>query len=74
MTDANVPNPFQCARRIPGVIVMLKPRDVIDVWHSLTVEEAEHLLERHGLTIAAQMLTAGVNIAVEIIKHEGEGS
>jgi hypothetical protein len=74
MNDTDCPNPFQCARRIVGVNVMLKPSDIIDVSPSLTVAEAEYLLERHGSAIAGQMLTAGINAVAEIIKHEGAGS
>jgi hypothetical protein len=71
MSDANLPNPFECARRIIGVNVMLKPQDIVDVWHSLSLEQAERLLDVHGSGIAAQMFAAGMNAAVEIIKRDG---
>jgi hypothetical protein len=74
MSDANLPNPFECARRIVGVNVLLKPQDIIDVWHSLSLEQAERLIDMHGSTIAAQMLAAGINAAVQIIQQEGKPS
>jgi hypothetical protein len=71
MSESNLPNPFECARRIIGVNVMLKPQDIVDVWHSLTLDQAERLLDVHGCGIAAQMLAAGMSAAVEIIKRDG---
>ncbi len=63
MSDTNLPNPFECARRIVGVNVLLQPQDIISVWHSLSLEQAERLIDIHGSTIAVQMLAAGIDAA-----------
>jgi hypothetical protein len=74
MSDTNLPNPFDCARRIVGVNVLLKPQDIINVWHSLSLEQAERLFDIHGSAIAAQMLVAGIDAVVQIVKQEGNPS
>ena len=73
MSKQNLPNPFECARRIHGVSVLLKPEDVMDTGTGpvLSRAEAERLLDEHGSTIAAQMLVAGINAAVDIISEQG---
>lgn len=73
MSEANLPNPFECARRVVGVNVMLKPEDIMRVW-SITRNQAERLLDVHAPSIAAQMLAAGMDAVVEIIKQEGAAS
>ncbi len=71
MSESELPNPFECARRIIGVNVMLRPDDITDVWGSLSKQQAETLLDQHASSIAAQMLTAGISAAVQIIRQEG---
>jgi len=73
MSKQNLPNPFECARRIHGVSVLLKPEDVMDIGTGpvLSRVEAERLLDEHGPTIAAQMLVAGINAAAHIISEQG---
>jgi len=70
MSESKPPNPFECACRLVGVTVTLAQSDITDVWHSLSSEQAARLLDTHGAEIAAQMLVAGVEAAVEIIKRE----
>ncbi|HEY1686480.1 MAG TPA: hypothetical protein VGG19_17080 [Tepidisphaeraceae bacterium] len=74
MNHSDVPNPFTSAKRISAVSVMLKPSDLVDAWPSLTVAEAERLIDLNGSRIAMQMITAGVNAAIEIIQQEGTES
>jgi hypothetical protein len=74
MSNTDVPNPFTSAKRITAVNVMLKPGDIVGAWPSLTIAEAEHLLDQNGSRIAGQMIAAGVNAAIEIIQHEGTES
>ena len=73
MSKEKLPNPFECARRIHGVSVLLKPEDVMDTGTGpvLSRAEAERLLAEHGPTIAAHMLVAGINAAVAIISEQG---
>lgn len=72
MNNKDTPNPFTSARRIAGITVMLKPSDIIEVWHSLTLEQAERLLDVHSSTIASEMLVAGMDAAIRIVKQEGK--
>ena len=72
MNDTDTPNPFTSARRVAGIAVMLKASDIIEVWHSLTLEQAERVLDVHDSTIASQMLAAGLDAAVRIIEQEGK--
>lgn len=74
MNDANLPNPFHCARRVPGVSVLLKPEDVMNASETTSRAQAERLLEENGTTIAAQMLAAGLEAAVTILREEGGGA
>jgi hypothetical protein len=74
MSELKPPNPFECAKRIIGVNVMLKPDDVVHAWPSITLADAEYLLDHHASSIAAQMLNAGIRAAVEIIKQQRAAS
>jgi hypothetical protein len=74
MSESKSPNPFKCARRSKGITVTLAPSDITEVWHSLSVEQAERLLDVNGATIAVQMLAAGIDAAVELIKQDGAAS
>ena len=74
MSESNIPNPFECAGRVVGVTVTLKPSDITEIWHSLTLEQAERLLDVHGSSIAAQMLAAGMDAAVDMIQRDGAAS
>jgi hypothetical protein len=71
MSESELPNPFECARRVIGVNVILRPDDITDVWGSLSKQQAEKLLDQHASSIAAQMLTAGISAAVQIMRQEG---
>jgi hypothetical protein len=71
MSKSELPNPFECARHIIGVSVMLRPDDITDVWGSLSKQQAETLLDQHASSIATQMLTAGISAAVQIMRQEG---
>ncbi len=70
MTNQPVPNPFECARRVVGINVLLKPEDIM-CDPSITRQQAEQLLDRHASSIALRMLDAGRGAAVEIAKQEG---
>jgi len=71
MSELKMPNPFESAKRIVGVDVILKPDDIFHACPIVSLAEAEKVLDRHGSAIAAQMLRAGICAAVEIITHEG---
>ncbi|MGB7158989.1 MAG: hypothetical protein WBD40_13030 [Tepidisphaeraceae bacterium] len=71
MSERHLPNPFECARRVGGVNVQLKPEDVMNVWGMISGAEAERLLDEHGTEIAAQMLAAGIDAAVTIMRAKG---
>ena len=73
MSKQNLPNPFECARRIHGVSVLLKPEDVMGsgAGQVLSRAEAERLLDEHGPAIAAQMLVAGIDAAASILSEQG---
>ena len=74
MSELKPPNPIECARRIIGVNVMLKPDDIVLAWPSIILADAEYLLDHHASSIAAEMLSAGLSAAVEIIKQQGAAS
>lgn len=67
-----LPNPFETARRVCGITVLLRPEDVSDVWNSISPDGVARLFSLHGERIASVMLAAGVTAAVEIIKQEGD--
>jgi hypothetical protein len=72
MSELKMPNPFECAKRVVGVNVMLKPDDIVHACPSFSLADAEYLLNHHVSFIAAQMLSAGLRAAVEIIKQQGQ--
>ena len=72
MSELKMPNPFECAKRIVGVNVMLKPDDIVHACPSFSLADAEYLLDHHVSFIATQMLSAGLRAAVEIIKQQGQ--
>jgi hypothetical protein len=72
MSELKPPNPFECAKRIIGINVTLKPDDIVHARPSITLADAEYLLNHHASFIAAQMLSAGLRAAVEIIKQQGQ--
>lgn len=74
MKEGRLPNPFECARRVVGVNVQLRPEDVMNVWGMISRAEAERLLDEHGAEIAAQMLAAGIDAAVTIMRAKGGGT
>ena len=71
MSNDDLPNPFDCARRVPGITVMLKPENVTSVGGAMTRDEAARLLDQHGPTIAARMLAAGVETAFNLAREAG---
>ena len=74
MSEPNLPNPFESAKRVSGVHVRLRPEDLMNAVPALRPETVQRLLDRHGGTIAAAMLNAGIEAAIEISKQEGAGS
>lgn len=74
MNELDPPNPFESANRIIGVTVLLKPSDITEGWHGLTIAQAERLLDVYGSAIAAQMLASGITAVVQIAKQEGAPS
>ena len=73
MTDefqSNAPNPFHSAKRESGVSVQLCPEDLLAAIGGMQIDAAKRLLDRHGGTIAAKMLGAGIDAAVEISRQE----
>lgn len=74
MSESNVPNPFDSATRVSGITVRLRPEDLMAAHASPDREDITRLLDRHGGTLAAAMLSAGIEAAVEIIRQEGGAS
>jgi len=74
MSEPNLPNPFESAKRVSGVHVRLRPEDLMNAVPGLRIETVQRLLDRHGGTIAAAMLNAGIEAAIEISKQEGARS
>lgn len=73
MTDESqpeVPNPFHSAKRESGVAVQLCPEDLLAAIPGMQMDAAKRLLDRHGGTVAAKMLGAGIDAAVEIARRE----
>ena len=67
----DLPDPFKTAKRIEGIIVHLRPEDL---WRSdSTVDRTTiaRLMEHHGGTLAAAMLSAGIEAAFNILHREG---
>jgi hypothetical protein len=71
MSKDKLPNPFESARRMPGITVQLDPHDIIARNPGMTAEQADDLLNRHGHEIAGRMIRAGVDAARAL--HRGEG-
>jgi hypothetical protein len=71
MSQENRPNPFKSARRLPGLVVHLDPRDIVARQPDLTIQQSDELLNRHGHAIAASMIQAGVEAAIAL--HQSEG-
>lgn len=74
MSDNTVPNPFDAARSTAAFSVVLQPHDLIAAWPSLTETQARRMLELHRSAIAPQMIAAGVQAALAILKQEGVAS
>ena len=74
MSESRVPNPFECAKRVVGVSITMKPSDIVHASPNVSLIDAEHLLDRHAAIIAVKMLNAGIRAAVEIIDREGVAS
>lgn len=71
MSDAQPLNPFDAANRLSGVYARLRPDDIVRACPGATRERVDRLLDRHGGTLAAAMLAAGIEAAVEIMHREG---
>jgi hypothetical protein len=71
MSESKAPNPFECAKRLIGMNVVLKAADIVHAHPGVSLAGAERVLDRHASVIAAQMLRAGICAAVEIITREG---
>ena len=71
MSETDVPNPFQAARRMAALSVMLQAADLIEAWPTLNEMQARRVLDINGSRIAVQMLAAGVNAALAILREEG---
>ena len=71
MSDLQPPNPFDAAKRQSGVYARLRPDDIAHACPGVTRERVHRLLDRHGGTLAAAMLAAGIEAAVEIMHQEG---
>ena len=71
---SDLPDPFKCAKRIAGVSVLLRPEDIVNACPGVVRERVDRLLDRHGGTLAAAMLAAGIEAAAQIIRQEGASS
>jgi hypothetical protein len=71
MSKDKLPNPFESARRMPGITVQLGPDDIIARNPSMTVEQADELLTRHGFEIAGHMIRTGVDAATALHRAGG---
>jgi hypothetical protein len=71
MSENHLPDPFQSAKRISGIHVHLRPADLVTSHAATDMEAAKRLLDRHGGTLAAAMLSAALNAAIEITREEG---
>ncbi len=74
MSEPNLPNPFEFAKRVSGIHVRLRPEDLVTAMPSIGIEVVGRVLDRHGGTLAALMLNAGIEAGIEIIKQEGAAS
>ncbi len=71
MSESPLPNPFESARRVDGVTVRLRPEDLIAAYPKATVESVQRMFDRHGGTLAAIMLQAGIDAGLELMRQEG---
>lgn len=74
MSETHLPDPFQSAKRIGGVHVHLRPEDLVASDPTVSIEAASRLLDRHGGTLAAVMLSAAIEAALQIARREGAAS
>jgi hypothetical protein len=73
MSNDKLPNPFESARRMPGITVQLDPQDIMARTPGMTEKQADELLNRHGHEIAGRMIRAGVDAATALHRAEGGG-
>ena len=71
MSESPIPNPFESARRVDGVTVRLRTEDLIAAYPNGTVESVQRMFDRHGGTLAAMMLQAGIDAGLELMRQEG---
>lgn len=74
MSEPTVPDPFKSAQRLAGINVHLRPEDIMTALPDMRRETAQRLMDRHGGTLAAAMLGAGITAAIEIMRQEGGGT
>jgi hypothetical protein len=68
---SRLPNPFLSAIRINGIAVWLKPDDLLTIRPGITPGDAEQLLKDHEWSIAACMISAGIEAAAHILETGG---
>lgn len=73
MSD-ELPDPFKTAKRCDGIIVRLRPEDLLSSDPTLDRESINRLMERHGGTLAAAMLAAGIEAGLDLLHREGDRS
>jgi hypothetical protein len=71
MSENDLPDPFQSAKRVPGIHVHLRPEDLLRSDSTFDRTVVAQLMERHGGTLAAAMLSAGIEAAIDIREREG---
>ncbi len=71
MSETPIPNPFESARRVDGVTVRLRPEDLMGAYPKATIESVQRMFDRHGGTLAAMMLQAGIDAGIEMMRQEG---
>jgi hypothetical protein len=71
MSDSPIPNPFESAKRLNGVTARLRPEDLFAAYPNATVESVLRMFDRHGGTIAAMMLQAGIDTGLELMRQDG---
>ncbi len=71
MSESPLPNPFESARRVEGVTVRFRPEDLMAAYPKATIESVQRMFDRHGGTIAAIMLQAGIEAGIDLMRREG---
>lgn len=69
--NQELPDPFKSARRVEGITVHLRPEDLLNSNTMLDRASISRLMERHGGTLAAAMLAAGIETGLDLLHREG---